>query len=69
MALIKVKDDLSIARDLSSGGIVAIDNEAYDAHLRAKSRKQDIEKRISTIEKDVSDIKEMFAEILRKIDK
>lgn len=67
MSLIKVKDDQSIARDPINGGIVAIDIEAYNAHRKAKSAKRNIDDRLNAIEKDVSDIKAMFSEILSKL--
>lgn len=67
MKYLLVEDDPNIGRDPLTGGIVSLNMEAYHAHIRMKNDKQNLQNRIENIEKDVSDIKSMFSEILKKL--
>ena len=67
MNYIPFQDDPNIGRDPNNGGVVSLNMEAYQAHMRMKSDKKNLEQRLQTIEDDVSDIKSMFAEILKKL--
>lgn len=63
----KVDGDPSLGRDLSTGAIINLNMDAYEAHIRNKKQKDSMAQRIENVEKSVAEIKDMFAILLEKI--
>lgn len=63
----KVKDDPSFGRDISTGAILNLNTDAYEAHIRNKKQKDSTIQRIENVEKTVQEIKDMFTILLEKI--
>lgn len=63
----KVEGDPSLGRDLSTGAIINLNMDAYEAHIRNKKQKDSMAQRIENVEKSVAEIKDMFAILLEKI--
>lgn len=66
---VKVRDDHSLVRDPVSNGIVNVDMDAYNSHIAMKRARSNIDARLSILESNVSEIKDMFSRILDKLDK
>lgn len=63
----KVIDDKSLEKDMNTGAVINTNRAAYlQALERANKAKQEKE-RITNLEKEVSDIKDMLKQILERV--
>jgi hypothetical protein len=74
MSLVKVKDYEHLRKDLNTGAVVNVDENAYKSFKNAKQKAleqarkiEQQERRINNIEKDVRDIKDLLLQIASKI--
>lgn len=67
MKHVKVENDPSYGRDISTGAIVNLNNDAYEAHIRNKKQKQNAQQRIDSLENEVKELKNLLGQLLGKI--
>lgn len=63
MSLIQLKDNINLARDTSTNGIINTSLEQYNNYLKAKQIKEQELCKIDTIEKDIQCLKNDLCEI------
>ena len=67
--LAKVKDHPDLAKDLSSKGVVNVDNSGYNKYREQRARQEQLNKVLAEheeIKRDVSEIKDMLRQLLAK---
>ena len=64
---IKVEGYPDLVRDPSNGAIINTDKTAYQNYIDSKNRKIRELERIETLEKDMSEIKDLMHKILDKL--
>ena len=65
--MIKVEGHSDLVRDEKTGAIINIDISGYSAYMKAKSKKALEKEELDTMKQEISDIKEMLAEITKKL--
>lgn len=75
MSYKKLKEDTSFVRDMSSNGIVNVNNQAYHEFIKKKNEKrqemlklQQFQTDINILKTELSEIKSMFNQIITKLD-
>lgn len=73
--LIPVEDQAGLARDARSGAILNIDKSEYDRYManyeanqKRKRELQNLRNDVNMLQSDVSDIKNLLIELLRRTD-
>ena len=64
MALIKVEDDKTLARDSTTGAILATDKESLATYRKNKSKRISENNRLVSLEKEVSELKLLLNSLL-----
>lgn len=71
MALAKIKDYTHLRKDSTNGGIVNVDNDAYNAYKRQKAiltdsikERESMKSEINSMKKDLEDIKTLLQKLV-----
>ena len=65
--MIRVEGYTNLYRDEKTGAIINDDSSGYSAYMKAKSKKALEKEELDTMKQEISDIKEMLAEITKKL--
>jgi hypothetical protein len=65
--LIKVKDAVGLHRDMGCGAILNTSSSDYDKYIVQRQKMLSEKTRISNLEKDVTEIKDMLQQLLSKL--
>lgn len=65
--LIKVKDSLTLHRNMESGAIVNTSADDYNKYIMRKEKMMQEKNRVAKLEKDVEEIKSMLQQLMSKL--
>lgn len=68
MTLIPIEDRKDVVKHKESAAILAADFDAFQAHMNKRKQQILLEKRVTNIESELSDIKTMLSLVLNKLD-
>lgn len=63
----KVIDDKSLEKDMRSGAVINTNQTAYHAAIERASKAREDKERITKLEEEVGDIKNMLQQILKRV--
>jgi hypothetical protein len=63
----KVIDDKSLEKDMRSGAVINTNRTAYLAAVERANKAREEKERIAKLEEEVSDIKSMLQQILKRV--
>lgn len=64
--MLKVNGYNGLARDESTGAILAVDNVEYTKYINTRDRLKQEKQELETLKKEVSELKDMLYELLSK---